>query len=251
MAYLAMVLGDPSPPAPSLLTPLQAAQRRLALGLGVGLGGLLGLTRVDVDVLAVMGAQVVGVGQSVKWSPLLSCSELTLGDGGATATKAWKGEPINPAALVAVGRGGGAEGFAAAAVFEAMPEADQWFSFGVGRAMPKEGERFGWTAGGTCGLRQQPGIESGRLAATSGFGRRADRDDTELGPPIKPGSRLALHLSPRGAGGRRTARFFVDKEEVAVFVDIEDDGGDSDWVAGVTLSNGARARLVPADCDEL
>ena len=37
MAYLAMVLGDPSPPGPSLLTPLQAAQRRLALGLGLGL----------------------------------------------------------------------------------------------------------------------------------------------------------------------------------------------------------------------
>ncbi len=25
-------------------------------------------------------------------------------------------------------------------------------------------------------------------------------------------------------------RFFVDGEEVAVFADIEDDGGDSDWV---------------------
>ena len=90
-----------------------------------------------------------------------------------------------------------------------------------------------------------------RRAATDGFGRRADRDDIELGPPIVEGSRLALHLSPRGAEGRRTARFFVDKEEVAVFVDIEDDGGDSDWVAGVTLSWNTRVRLVPAEGAEL
>ena len=65
------------------------------------------------------------------------------------------------------------------------------------------------------------------------------------------GSRLALHLSPRGAEGTRTARFFVDKEEVAVFAGIEDDGGSSDWVAGVTLSARASVRLVPAEGDEL
>ena len=81
--------------------------------------------------------------------------------------------------------------------------------------------------------------------------RRADRVDDKLGRPIVQGSRLALHLSPRGAEGRRTARFFVDKEEVAVFVDIEDDGGGSDWVAGVTLSPKARVRLVPAEGQEL
>ena len=110
---------------------------------------------------------------------------------------------------------------------------------------------FGWTADGTCGLLQLPGSGSQRYAATKGFGRRADRDDKQLGRPIVQGSRLALHLSPRGAEGRRTARFFVDKEEVAVFVDIEDDGGDSDWVAGVTLSADASVRLVPAEGFEL
>ena len=112
--------------------------------------------------------------------------------------------------------------------------------------------------------RQWAEDESDRGAATKGFGwrlrpaavgrarvRQGHSHDRKLGRPIVQGSRLALHLSPRGAEGRRTARFFVDKEEVAVFVDIEDDGGDSDWVAGVTLSTGARARLVPADCDEL
>ena len=106
-------------------------------------------------------------------------------------------------------------------------------------------------AGGTCGLWQYTSVESSRFAATMGFGRRADRDDTKLGPPIVQGSRLALHLSPRGAEGRRTARFFVDQKEVAVFVDIEDDGGDSDWVAGVTLSDNASVRLVPAEGVEL
>eukprot|EP01045_Picozoa_sp_COSAG04_P025031 COSAG04_NODE_3218_length_3034_cov_725.639182_2_plen_212_part_00 len=86
-------------------------------------------------------------------------------------------------------------------------------------------------------------------------------------------SRLALRLSPRGAEGRRTAWFFVDKEEVAVFVDIEDDGGDLDWWpvraqellesasstvlngfwlwAGVTLLDNARVRIVPTERAEL
>ena len=100
----------------------------------------------------------------------------------------------------------------------------------------------------TCSPKER---ESNRYALTKGFGRRADRGDRELGPPIVQGSRLALHLSPRGAEGRRTARFFVDKEEVAVFVDIEDDGGSSDWVAGVTLSEQATVRLVPAQGVEL
>ena len=132
---------------------------------------------------------------------------------------------------MAVGRGGGAGGCALAAVVEALPKSGGYVSFGVGRAMPKEGGRFGWNDG-TCGLRQDRYDESLRRAGTTGFGRRADRDDDKLGPEIVQGSRLALHLSPRGAEGTRTARFFVDKEEVAVFVDIEDDGGSSDWVAG-------------------
>ena len=182
--------------------------------------------------------------------PQLSCDKLTLGDGGAAATRVWEGSPHKPAALVAVGRGGGAEGFALAAVVEALPWDYKYFSFGVGRAMPKEGKLF-VDADGTCGLWQTAYDESYRAALTKGFGRRADRGDRELGRPIVQGSRLALHLSPREAEGRRTARFFVDREEVAVFVDIEDDGGDSDWVAGVTLSDKASMRLVPAEGVEL
>eukprot|EP01045_Picozoa_sp_COSAG04_P020432 COSAG04_NODE_2092_length_4811_cov_4.293930_1_plen_196_part_10 len=175
---------------------------------------------------------VAGLGQAVKWARPLSHGRLAFGDGGAIATKAWEAAPWNPAALVAAGRGGGPEGFALAAVVEAMPYAvGELLSFGVGRAMPKEGKGFGGTADGTCGLSQITYSESSRYAMTKGFGRRADRDDKQLGPPIVQGSRLALHLSARGAEGRRTARFFVDGEEVAVFVDIEDDGGDSDWVA--------------------
>ena len=138
----------------------------------------------------------------------------------------------HPARSVAVRRGGGAGGFALAAVVEALPKPrGYWLSFGVGRAMPKDDKTFGYYDG-TCGLMQNSGRASDRSAATKGFGRRAYGDDRELGRPIVQGSRLALHLSPRGAEGRRTARFFVDKEEVAVFVDIEDDGGDSDWGAG-------------------
>ena len=92
---------------------------------------------------------------TTAFAPELSCGKLTLGDGGATATRAWYHDPYNPAALVAVGRGGGAEGFAAAAVVEALPGYGGWFSFGVGRAMPKEGKVFGPNgADGTCGLRQ-------------------------------------------------------------------------------------------------
>ena len=201
------------------------------------------------------------VAQPTAFAPQLSHGRLTLGDGGATATKAWEGGPYHPAALVAVGRGGGADGFAAAAVVEALPGYGGWFSFGVGRAMPKEGKYFGRDGhadGGTCGLRQHAGdsgvrrgVESYRFAEQAGFGRRADRDDKQLGPPIREGSRLALHLSPRGAEGRRTLRFFAGGSEAAVFVDIEDDGGDSDWVAGVTLSDNASVRLVPAEGVEL
>ena len=194
---------------------------------------------------------MAAAGQAKAFLPPLSHDKLTLGEGGATATKAWEGSPLDPAALVAVGRGGGGEGFALAAVVEAMAEVYSWFSFGVARAMPKEDMLFGDVAEGTCGLWQAANRAYNRGAATKNFGRRADRDDDELGPPIVQGSRLALHLSPRGAEGTRTARFFVDGSEVAVFVDIEDDGGDSDWVAGVTLSDNASVRLVAAEGVEL
>ena len=84
--------------------------------------------------------------QPKAFSPQLSHDKLTLADGGATATRAWGGEPHYPAALVAVGRGM-AEGFSAAAVVETMPEAGQYLSFGVGRTMAKEGKTFGgWNA---------------------------------------------------------------------------------------------------------
>ena len=61
----------------------------------------------------------------------------------------------------------------------------------------------------------------------------------------------ALHLSPWCEKGTRTLRFFAGGSEVAVFADIEDDGGDSGWVAGVTLSGNASVRLVPAEGIEL
>ena len=183
------------------------------------------------------------------WERELSHERLAFRDGDATARKPWKDAPWRPAALVAVpGRRGG--GAAVALTVESMPKVTGYFSFGVGRAMAKVGERFG-DFGGTCGLRQDAEYEASRRASSSGFGRRADRDDKELGPEIKQGSRLALRLSERGAEGRRTARFYVDQRQVAVFADIEDDGGSSDWVAGVTLSTNARVRLVPAEGVEL
>ena len=51
--------------APATEALLQAAQRRLALGLGLRSGGLLGLRRVDADVVAVVGARVVGLRQPI------------------------------------------------------------------------------------------------------------------------------------------------------------------------------------------
>ena len=162
------------------------------------------------------------------WERELSHEQLAFRDGDATARKPWKDAPWRPAALVAVRRRGAA---AVALTVESMPKVTGYFSFGVGRAMAKVGERFGDHAG-TCGLRQDAEYEASRRASSSGFGRRADRDDKELGPEIKQGSRLALRLSERDAEGTRTACFYVDQREVAVFAGIEDDGGDSDWVAG-------------------
>eukprot|EP01043_Picozoa_sp_COSAG02_P046809 COSAG02_NODE_4418_length_5382_cov_23.288283_3_plen_695_part_00 len=63
--------------------------------------------------------------------------------------------------------------------------------------------------------------------------------------------RLALNLSARGVDGTRTARFFRDGLEVAVFVDIKDDGSDSEWLAGVTLDTNGSARLMQAEGEEL
>eukprot|EP01045_Picozoa_sp_COSAG04_P019278 COSAG04_NODE_1859_length_5375_cov_2.368082_2_plen_258_part_00 len=142
--------------------------------------------------------------QPSAWERELSHERLAFRDGDAIARKPWKDAPWRPAALMPVARGAGAAGAAVALTVESMPKVTGYSSFGVGRAMAKVGERFG------------------------DFGRRADRDDKELGPEIKQGSRLALRLSQRGAEGTRTARFYVDQRQVAVFADIEDDGGDSD-----------------------
>eukprot|EP01045_Picozoa_sp_COSAG04_P010732 COSAG04_NODE_664_length_11441_cov_5.400458_8_plen_516_part_00 len=198
------------------------------------------------------------------WARPLSSNLLTFSDGNATAfftppPKTWRGGPWGPAALVAVPRGL-TTGFSVAVVVEAMHEpqppdsfghpslAQGFFSFGVGSAMDKEDPMFptdpdgggfgGYTAVGTCGLVQTP---SNSYCRWRDCGRRADRDDKWLYSSrgrrlnIVQGSVLGVDLSPRDAGGRRTARFLVDGSPVAVFVDIEDDGGSSDWVAGALL----------------
>ena len=235
----------------SYLTMLQASQSRLAFALGL----LSGLEELVPDVVSLVCERVIGapVAQATAWARHLSHELLTFDDGDATTTKAFEGAPLNAAALVPVRRGVGAAGFALAALVEAMPEADSGFSFGVGRGMaiPSSWVFGGLGADGTCGMCQAAANESTRGAGTTRFGRRTDREDYELGRAIEQGSRLALHLSPRGAEGTRTARFFVDGSEVAVFAGIEDDGGSSDWVAGVTLSEGARVRIVPAEAEEL
>ena len=102
------------------------------------------------------------------------------------------------------------------------------------------------------GLVQETRVYQGsnRGALVNGLGRRVDRAGTKLAPPIKQGSRLALNLSAADARGRRTARFFVDGSEAATFA-LQDDGSNTGWVAGVTLSDRARVRLVPAEGAEL
>jgi hypothetical protein len=117
---------------------------------------------------------------------------------------------------------------------------------------------------GSCGLYQHVGnntAEQGDVHLKD-FGRRVDefeppksvwgRSTGTFTPPIRPGSRLALLLSARSAKGMRTARFFVDGTEAAVVV-VDDDGGDSDWVAGVMLpaQADAKVRIVPAEGEEI
>ena len=277
-------------------------------------------------------------GQPTAWARSLSHeAALRFRDKGATAARRRGLGQFQtcPAACVAVPRGGGGAdgdgegGFALALVLEFLPQDHNWFSFGLGRAVPPTDRgTFGGSADGSCGLRQQANLAASRLAEARGFGRRADpptplaqseerkkdylrrpplqpwqqleteegaqyyrnsdteeelrqpppgwrdshpaaeedaddeTDDeqppedeepeaeceqhTELEPEIRQGSRLALNLSGRELDGTRTVRFFVDGAECAVFAGIEDDGGDSDWVAGVTLSSGARVKIVPA-----
>ena len=198
-----------------------------------------------------VAAAAKAAGRAAVWDQQLSHGKLSLGDGGATAAKGWEGYPKWPAALVAVGRGDtSGEGFVLGVVVEAMPKYGH-LSFGIGRRMAKEGSQFGDDADGTCGILQNGADESIRAVGTEGFGRRTFPDGFKLDPPVRESSRLALHLSPRGADGTRTARFFVDGSEVAVFAGIEDDGESSDWVAGVTLSFGALVRLVPVTDDEM
>ena len=165
-----------------------------------------------------------------RWMHHLSSEDTIFGEGNLTATMA--SGACSAAACVGVARGEGAAGFELTVMIEELPKAGESFSFGVGRAIAKEGYLFGFDAPGTCGLVQHAYDESIRRATANDFGERADRGDRQLGPPIREGSLLALHLSARSAEGTRTARFSVDGEECAVFVDIEDDGGSSDWVAG-------------------
>ena len=144
-----------------------------------------------------------------------------------------------------------------AVVVDSLPklELSSVFSFGLGHAKLKKG--FGLDEG-TCGLVQETRVYQGsNRGALVNFGRhflgrRVDCAGTKLAPPIKQGSRLGIHLSARGADapGRRTARFFVDGSEAATFV-LQDDGRNTGWVAGVTLSDRARVRLVPAEGAEL
>jgi hypothetical protein len=63
------------------------------------------------------------------WARPLSCRELTFSDGDTVAANVWDDSDSDDdsdddrltAAVVAVGRGGGAEGFALAVLVEAMP----------------------------------------------------------------------------------------------------------------------------------
>ena len=296
-SYLGLVRARPSPsllrvsglgrpPTPTLL---QAAQRRLALALGMR-AGLEGLAD---DVIGMVGARVageVGLAHATAWARCLSYNELQFAESGAVATRpadAGRG----PAACVEVPRQGAA-GFVLAVVVEELPDIPasvrfwedslrrrdgfesgsrtdggrnlQGFSFGVGRAMPQEGAEFGGVEG-TCGLGQRTDNEALRIARANDFGRREGRrvwrgrsDTVPLRLAIRAGTRLALQLSqcshqppPGLLRGVRTARFFVDGEECATFTDIEDDGGAGEWVAGVTLSADARVRIVPPEGAEL
>ena len=167
-----------------------------------------------------------------RWMHHLSSEDTVFGEGNLTATTS---EACSAAACVGVARGEGAAeagGFELTVMVEALPKTGESFSFGVGRAIAKEGYLFGFDAPGTCGLVQHTDDESIRRATANDFGGRADRGDRQLGPPIREGSLLALHLSARSAEGTRRARFSVDGEECAVFAEIPDDGGSSDWVAG-------------------
>ena len=105
--------------------------------------------------------------------------------------------------------------------------------------------------------------ETSWFTRATGFGKLADREDADRFPGSKEEKRLeavqmlpqrcrlALHLSGRSEDGTRTARFCMNGALLAVFVGIEDDGGPSDWVAGVTMVDGARLRIVPVESDEV
>ena len=108
-----------------------------------------------------------GVAQATIWAPELSNDKLAFYYDGATAVKGCEqGAPDNPAACVAVPCGA-ARGFAVAAVVDTMPRVDGWLSFGVGRTVAKERERFG-SAGGTCGLQQNAGGSASAAGCSHG-----------------------------------------------------------------------------------
>ena len=185
---------------------------------------------------------------AAAWHRRLSHEKLTFVDGDATATQAWNYAPYCPAACVRVPPQWAQHGFVLAVEIEALPHKAGWLSFGVGREQGKASSLFGH-ADGTCGLYQHAEHEPTRFAASEGydFARRADRGDKQLDPVLRAGTRLEMHLS--GDAGGRTARFFSDGLECALFT-FDGDGEGRAWVAGVTLSKDARVRIVHAGMAE-
>ena len=59
---------------------LQAAQRRVAFALALN-SGAAGAAVTDADVIATVGARVVGVGQAVAWERKLSHEHVRFDDG--------------------------------------------------------------------------------------------------------------------------------------------------------------------------
>ena len=134
-------------------------------------------------------------------------------------------------------------GLVLAVEVEALPKAPgEIFSFGLAGSQGLNESAFG-SAAGTCGLRQGTVHESSNEAVSNGCGLRADREDKQLAPVIRKGSRLALHLSAEAEDGTRACHFFVDRKPAATFAGIK---GQS-WVAGVTLCTGARVKITPPD----
>eukprot|EP01043_Picozoa_sp_COSAG02_P004053 COSAG02_NODE_102_length_36716_cov_233.851025_33_plen_443_part_00 len=177
---------------------------------------------------------------------------------------------LHPAALVAVPRqasqllpGQCSGAFVLTVLIEQLDPGNKWFSFGIGIMLPRTGGKCFGNAEGTVGITQSVFDRKHRQVRSRGrFGRRIDRSDDKLKRPIRIGSRLCLQLSPRDTEtGHRTLRFFIDKQLVVVWGEIEDGSSegsgaaavDSDraWAAGLTLTRGLQARMVTPQGPEL